>query len=116
MIVAAVGAYDSQWQNAQVRSDQEWPPRDGTLLLILGGHASPTLRTRRRRGGARCLQCPSALSEDRGDPPCAMHAIAFVSRYQLTDPAAEAVGWISARCGMRRKSPSLVPGPRDPKR
>ena len=24
-------------------------------------------------------------------------------------------GWISARCGMRRKSPSLVPGPRDPK-
>ena len=25
-------------------------------------------------------------------------------------------GWISARCGMRRKSPSLVPGPRDPMR
>ena len=86
------------------------------MLLILGGHASPTLRAMRRRGGARCRQCPSALSEDRGDLPCAMHVDWTCIPLSAHRPVRKRSGWISARCGMRRESPSLVPGPRDPKR
>ncbi len=49
----------------------------GALLPILWGHASPE---------TRCLQCPSTLSGDRGDPPCASARRVFISRYQLTTP------------------------------
>ena len=85
------------------RRDRPFQP----LLLTLGGHASPTSRTRRRRGGARCLKCPSHVIRRSWRPPAPRGASGTYIPLTARAPDHGAVAGrvrVGTRCGLPRLS------------
>ena len=92
------------------------PREGGGIAADPGGAREPDLAHEATKGGSPLPTVSVRVIRRSRRPPVRdarrLHLYPAIS----SQTHRQAAGWISARCGMRRGSPSSVPGPRDPMR